>query len=241
MGGGAQRSRWPIVIVGVLTLLLSTGARAQERPDFRALILETQKKSDVVGELAFVWWLPEQFWRAAWSSGPNPVAEARMDQLLAIVRRYTIVGVVNGRMGPMGGATFMSEDEVRSTVTIKDAAGTSYVPLAEASIDPDLKNLLQILKPMFTNIAGPIGQNINFLVFPSKSDGGRPVADATSHGALYVLVGEREFKYDLPLVSLLPPKIDPDTGQKFPGNYRFNPYTGRELGTASPTKPSGSR
>ena len=31
--------------------------------------------------------------------------------------------------------------------------------------------------------------------------------------------------------SLLPPKFDQDTGEKFPGNYLFNPYTGRKLAT----------
>ena len=37
------------------------------------------------------------------------------------------------------------------------------------------------------------------------------------------------FIWWIPLGSLLPPKYDSETGEKFPGNYNYNPFTGIRL------------
>ena len=231
------RSAWSILIVASAMLLLAGQSYAQDRSEVRAIVQETQKMSDTPGEMTIVWWLPEQFWRASLPQGPAAPSEARVEQFFTVLRRYTLIAVVSGRMGVFGGVTFMSEEAVRASVTVKDAAGTTYAPLGESSIDPDMKNLLQMMKPVVANMVGPIGQNIHFFLFPSKSDDGRPIADAMSHGALYVSVGEKEFKYGLPLVSLLPPRFDSSTGERFPGNYSYNPFTGHKLVAESPNKP----
>jgi hypothetical protein len=44
-----------------------------------------------------------------------------------------------------------------------------------------------------------------------------------------VVLAGTEFKFRLPLGSLLPPKFDPNTHEKFPGNYIYSPYTGSKL------------
>jgi hypothetical protein len=36
-------------------------------------------------------------------------------------------------------------------------------------------------------------------------------------------------RYRLPIGSILPPALDPKTGESFPGSYHFNPYTGGKL------------
>jgi hypothetical protein len=40
---------------------------------------------------------------------------------------------------------------------------------------------------------------------------------------------DAKFTWRLPLPRLLPAKVDPRTGQEFPGDYLFNPYTGESL------------
>jgi len=223
-----------MLTVGLSILLLAGQAHAQERIDLRALVRETQITSESPNELTMVWWLPEQFWQA---SLRDRLPANQVDEVLKVVRRYTMIAVVDGRIGPLGGMSFIPEETVRTNVTLKDAAGVNYPPLGESSLDPDMKNLVQAMKPIVANMLGAIGQNTHFVVFPSKSADGRPVADAASKGTLWVIVGGKEFRYRLPLGSLLPPKYDPGTGERFPGNYDFNPFTGTKLGTESPNKP----
>ena len=224
-----------LLTIGFSLLLLASQSQAQERIDLRALVRETQLMSEAPNEMTMVWWLPEQFWQA--SLGQRLPAD-QVEEVLKVVRRYMLIAVVDGRIGPFGGMSFSPEQSVRANVTLKDAAGVNYAPLGESSIDPDMKNLIQAMKPVVANMLGAIGQNMHFVLFPSKSADGRLVADPASKGTLWVLVGGKDFRYRLPLGSLLSPKYDPGTGETFPGNYNFNPYTGTKLGTESPKKVS---
>jgi hypothetical protein len=224
------------VIIGLSMLILAGRSYGQGNIDVQALIHETQKMSQAPNEMTLVWWLPEQFWQA--SLGRDPKAtKAQVDQLLNIIRPYTVIALVDGRVGAFGGITYRSEEAIRTSVTIRDAKGVSYAPLSESSVDPDMKNLLQIFKPIIIDMLGPMGQNMHFLLFQSKSKDGRLVADPTSKGILSVLVAGKAFKYRLPLGSVLPPKYDPKTEERFPGNYNYNPFTGNKLVTESSNKP----
>jgi hypothetical protein len=230
-----SRTSWLILTAGFSLLLLAGQGHAQERIDLRALVRETQITSNAANERTMVWWLPEQFWQASLRQGK--LTGDQVDEFLKVVRRYTLIAVVDGRVGPFGGMSFNPEEAVRANVTLKDATGVNYAPLGESSIDPDMKNLIQAMKPIAANMLGPIGQNMHFVLFPAKSDDGRLVADAASNGTLWVNVGGKEFRYRLPLGSLLAPKYDPGTGETFPGNYKFSPFTGTKLSTESPNKP----
>lgn len=42
-------------------------------------------------------------------------------------------------------------------------------------------------------------------------------------------VNDQALRYHLPLGSVLPAVVDPRTGDSFPGNYHFNPFTGEKL------------
>jgi hypothetical protein len=74
-----------------------------------------------------------------------------------------------------------------------------------------------------------MGQNMHFILFPAKDNKGKAIADATKEGSFKVIVGSEEFNFHLPLGSVMSPKYDPKTGEKFPGNYKYNPFTGTEL------------
>jgi hypothetical protein len=49
-------------------------------------------------------------------------------------------------------------------------------------------------------------------------------------------IGPKIFRYRLPLGSFLDPAVDVKTGETFPGNYHFNPFTGSPL-----SKPAGAK
>jgi hypothetical protein len=78
-------------------------------------------------------------------------------------------------------------------------------------------------------MAGQVGQSLELVIYPAKVDG-KLVVDASQSGTLQLKLYEETFKWRLPLGSLLPAKVDAKTGESFPGNYQFNPFTGNKLG-----------
>lgn len=200
----------------------------QQSISLQALIQETQKVSEAPNELTIVWWLTEQFWHVSMSQDPS-VPLTQIEEFLSIIRPYTIVGVVDGKIGPFGGITFSRESDVRNSVFLTDIRGRRHAPVREAEINADTRVLLHVLKPMLTGMVGPMGENMHFIVFRAETADGHPVADPTSQGVLSMSVMGSEFSFRLPLGSLLPQRYDPSTQERFPGNYNFNPYTGQRL------------
>lgn len=198
----------------------------QEDIDWQALILETQKGSPDPNKMTLVWWLPEQFWIASLAQDPT-ISEAAAAQFIEVLRPYTMIVAIDGEIGVFGGVTYKTEKEVRSSIRIKDTEGRTYTPLQSFEIDADTKMLIQVMEPILASMLGEMGQNMHFILF--RDERGTPIVNAMGKGFFEVVLGEEEFRFRLPLGSLLPPKYDPDTGEKFPGNYNYNPFTGTKL------------
>jgi hypothetical protein len=221
---------------GLSVLTLVSPCHGQATGDLQAIVRETQKTSSIPKQITLVWWLPEQFWRVSLQRG-NSLSQEQAEKMLNIVRPYTLIAAADGRVGPLGGVTYTTGETLRSNVIIKDSKGETYHPLPDSALDPDTKNLVNIMQPMLANMLGALGQNLHFFVFPSKAKDGRLIADAAQEGSFEVwLNATTSFKYRLPLGSVLPPRYDPTTGESFPGNYKFNPYTGEKLNNEAPAK-----
>ena len=74
-----------------------------------------------------------------------------------------------------------------------------------------------------------MGENIHFYVFPGGNKDGTRIGDPTKEGACEMSVGERTFKWKLPLGSLLPQQKCPTCGETLSGAYKFCPYDGTKL------------
>ncbi len=75
---------------------------------------------------------------------------------------------------------------------------------------------------------------MHFIVFAGRNAQGQRYADPTRPGILIVNLGPKEFQWRLPLGCLLPSEYDAKTGEEFPGNYVYSPFTGAKLATAKP-------
>ena len=187
---------------------------AQDRKvDINALVQETQKMSDRSGEMTLIWWIPEEFWRASFEQDPNMTA-AQTEEFIKVLRPYMLIVAVDGNIGSFGGVTYKSETTIRGSIQVIDSQGTRYRPLNNENIDANTKNFLSMMKPVFVNMLGPIGQNMHFFLFPAKNTMGQNIAVAKSEGAFSVKLDQRVFKWRLPLGSLLPVKICPVDGEK---------------------------
>ena len=223
-------ARWISLVVVGLVLSGLTGAPFADtvKIDTNALIHETQKMSDKPNTSTMVWWAPEEFWEHSFSQNPG-ATEAQVEEMVAVIRPYTIIIVVDGTIGPFGGVTFKSEPEIRPIIQVRDGRGNIHRPLGEESINVDTRNFLSAVRPVFANMMGPLGENMHFFLFPSHNSAGEKIADATKEGSFSLKLGAEEFAWRLPLGSLLPPKICPTCGAKLSGAYKFCPWDGTKL------------
>jgi len=220
-----------IVLVAV-ALVLSLGMKSVfaqgEQIDINTLIQETQKRSDKPGEMTFIWWIPEEYWQASFAQNPNMTA-TQIEDFVKVFRPYTLVAAVDGVMGTYGSVTYKTEAEIRSNIQLVDGQGNAYLPLGEDAVNADTKSFLAAMKPMLANALGPIGQNMHFFLFPAQNKDGQRIAQAKIEGVFLVKLGERNFRWKLPLGSLLPSKICPTCKEKISGSYKFCPWDGTKL------------
>jgi len=228
-------SRLLFLPAAVFLSLMPLVAPAEPQPDVQAIVHETQQLSRDADKMVFVWWMPEQFWKA--SLQERALSEQKTEKFMSVVRRYTTIAVVDGRLGAVGGLTYSNEEEMRSTVSVKDLKGRIHRPIDVLDADPDMRNLVAVMKPILGNMLGPLGTNMHFFLF--QTDDRQQVVDATSEGTLEIHAADATFKYRLPLGSVLSPRYDTKTGEQFPGNYSFSPYMGNKL-TSVPPAPAGA-
>ena len=198
------------------------------KPKMEDILKDTQKMVNNEDGMTIIWWIPIEFWQASFEKNPN-VTHEQAAKFLDILRPYTVVVVMESKIGPLGGMTFKPEPETRQRLTIVDGVGKSYSPLDEDSIDADAKNFVIMMKPMLGSSMGAFGKNLNFYFFPAKNQKSGNVVDPKSEGFFKVELDPQEYVFRLPLGSLLTPKKCPKCGEKLNGAYKFCPYDGTSL------------
>jgi hypothetical protein len=221
-----------LFIAMAVVFILSSGATLafsqDSQIDLNALIQETQKRSDKPGEMTFIWWIPEEYWQASLAQNPNMTA-TQIEDFVKVFRPYTIIAVVDGTIGSYGKVEYKAETDIRGNLAFMDGKGNKYLPLTEEEINADTKSFLTMMKPMLTNALGPLGENMHFFIFPARGQDGQETAAAKKEGTFLIKLGEREFRWKLPLGSLLPPKICPTCHEELNGAYKYCPWDGTQL------------
>ncbi len=205
------------------------------------ILKETQKQVGGNHRIGIVWWIPAEFWEAsAKRQGSSP---ERAREMFASLREYTIVCVAVGKMG-IGTINWSTEADVRSNTVLRDSAGMNYKSVTELS--SDAQGLLSIVKPVLTNVLGPMRQNLQFLLYPAKTSAGSTIADARRPASFSVvisdLLGQKEtaFGWRLPLTSLTPPRFCPIGRERVQADWKYCPWHGNQLDeVAAPPAPGG--
>jgi hypothetical protein len=181
-----------------------------------------------------IWWIPDEFWEQTLKDNPTVPAAGRKE-LLLIVSQYLVFAVVEGTIDPLGEFNAESREALVGKMSIK-VGEKELQPLDEDDLTFAAKNFFQTMKPLLGRTVGKIGQSMEFIVFEGRDRQDQRYADPLKKGQLITKFGPKEFKWRLPLGSLLPPKYDAATGEQFPGNFDFSPYTGAKLSIDKPAK-----
>lgn len=224
-------------LLGTTSLYASAQTSASsdsERDIVDDLLKETQKSVTANHRIGIVWWIPTEFWEA--STMRQGTSSERAHEMFASLREYTIVCVAVGKLG-VGNINWYPEADLRANTTLRDSAGINYKPIPEVS--NDAQGLLSIMKPVLANILGPMGQSLQFLMFPAKTQAGNFLADPRRSGNFSVvisdLLGPKESSFDwrLPLTSLSPPRFCPVGHERVQADWKFCPWHGVALPDAA--------
>jgi hypothetical protein len=205
-------------------LAVPPGAPAQDA-DMDAVMDELVLVTPDPDAVTSAWWFPPEFFLL----GEDELTALEEQEMMRVIGRYTLVGVVDGEIGPFGGVTFLPKDQMIASAALFDEGGTRYDPAAEDLIDPDVQIFLTMLRQMLSGMIGPMADNMAFLLFPARTLDGTRIADPLSEGRFSVRVGERSFDWETPLGSMLPAKYCPVDGRKLSGGWTYCPWHGAEL------------
>lgn len=194
--------------------------------DLTALIKDSQKISTSNQRVTFAWWIPDQFWEESFRQ-EGALTEQQQTEFKKLLDPYTIFCVAALDIGPMGGIRGKNKELLLANTKLQ-IGKTIVAPVSDEELEPDVKNLFTIMKPLLANMMGQMGQGMEFIIY-RKDKFVRKNLDPLKPGSFQYKVYDETFRWRLPLGSLLPGKIDPATKEEFPGDYNFNPFTGEKL------------
>jgi len=217
-----------LFILIALCFLLATSTSAQHLPDFGQFMKETQVSQNVPGKVSMAWWIPVEFWEITFRREESMTDEQRTE-FVETLRPYTLFAVVDGKVGAFGGVTYTPEETISRTLVFIDREDNEYKPLAKEEINPDVRNLLDVMKPILVNMMGQMGQNLNFYVFADADEQTERIADPYTEGKVRLAFQNVEYQWRTPLSSLLAPKQCPVDEELMSGAWKYCPYHGKEL------------
>ena len=242
-----MRFRLSLLIAAVIVVICSPLAAQDSAKseatgadfDMSAFIHETQQSPNQPGYVGIVWWIPAEFWEI--SAERAGMAADKVKQRYAPLRRYTVVAVAVGKIG-IGNVNWISEPEIRDSTTLRDSEGNTYQPVQKLS--GDAAGLVSVLKAVFGNMLGPMGQNIQLLFFPAANKMAKPLADPLASGSFSVVLSkliegkDSVFEWKLPVTALSPPKYCPIGKERVQANWKYCPWHGVKLDEAQTAMPT---
>lgn len=206
-------------------LALFTLAGAARAASVEEVVRETQRVMIEDNKISMVWWLPLEFWSETVRANPDLTPEVR-SELVGVMSDYTVFAVLRATQSAQGLGDVQPKEELQKNIKV-EFDGKVLAPVAADKISPTATLVLSQLKPVLAQAAGAVGEGLEFMIYPAKADN-KPV-DAGMAGKLAVTFYGKVQQWRLPLGSVLPPKIDASTGEMFPGNFEYNPFTGKKI------------
>lgn len=210
------------------TLVLLTSGKPKDLRDvvLNDLIKETQYHLNDGGQgtISMLWWLPTEFWATIYTQNED-VSEETAAQIVDALDKYTMVIVLDGEVTALGGLESRSSDEIRNNTRVKSKNGRSFSPLKSSEIDNEAKMMLTILKPVFSNLLGKMGESMELMMF---TDNGNSILSPYEVGG-GITYYETKVDLGLPLASLFKEKRCPEDNAEMNSKWVYCPFHGVKL------------
>ena len=225
-----------ILLIGMLSLTcnaLAIERKPLKEVDINALTDQTQVMGGDANSIDLVWWIPVEFWEASLRQTED-MPEVQITQMLAVFRNYAVLGVVQADISPFGAFRFFDKDTVMEGLQVQaiDTSGKAHKISHTEPSDPDMRLLLDLMRPILTQAMGNLGENFYFFPLPAFDDEGNRVPSPYEKGELHVTLqrGEKtvNLEIELPVDSLFVPRICPN-GKPAHVSWVYCPWSGKKL------------
>lgn len=173
-------------------------------------------------------WIPQSYWKIALENSPQ-VPKELLEQIESAFENYVFVCALDLQINMDGTMTYTDELSLRKTITITDVSGKTHQPLQENQLNEDALTFSRTLKPMFAQMLGQMGAGMHLYFFEIKDAEKNNLINEYKKSNFSIEHSNKTFKYQLPLVTLLPSKKCPVDGAEMKGNWMYCPIHGTEL------------
>jgi hypothetical protein len=217
----------PLICAWLLTL--AAYGQTENQIDLTEFTRDTQQWIKKDNNTTLVWWIPTEYWRLA-TKGNSMVTEEAIKQIEDTFSPYVLVCAADLSSNVAGVIKTSPEAELREKITFIDKNGKKYKPLEKDEVSEEAFTIANYMKPVLGQALGKIGEGMHFYFFKVKDDKGEDLIQATKEGAFNIVIDEKQdFKWTLPIPTLMPPKFCPVDKEKMKGHWKFCPIHGNKL------------
>jgi hypothetical protein len=188
------------------------------------------KKAD---KMSFSFWMPQSYWRITLKDNPS-ISEEIITSIETMFENYLVLCAADIIVSANPSSTnelftYKDESTLRSELKFIDFAGDEHFPFSNDKVPSDIGTVLASLTPIFIQIFGEMGEGMHLYLFDNTDSNNQLLISKKKSGEFIVKHSNEEFKWTLPLVSLLPDKYCPTDNEKMKGNWKYCPIHGVEL------------
>ena len=201
--------------------------------DLNALTVEGQVMTGGASEIALVWWIPSEFWEVSMRQ-ESVVPEEQVNQVMGVLKNHSVLAVVQANVSPVGSFQFLEKDQIMEGLKVEIVRSNGDVETISHTdpSDPDLRIMLDQMRPILAQAMGSLGQNFYFFPLPDLDEKGNrlmsPYEKATLRVGLVNNAAPSTVELELPLDSLFVPRLCPN-GKPAHVSWTFCPWSGKKL------------
>jgi hypothetical protein len=213
------------VLAFIFILFVFTSGAQTAKLSTDDLLIEGVQEDRQDGSKQIVIWLPYKFWQLVGEQIQAP--QEIVQELIGQMKGYTMFFVADYRPG--SDIPFRSDKDIRSTLRLTDSSNKILRPLAESEVLPDVRTLLQKLRPKLATKLGELGEGMRLYLFKAEMVNGEPALDVTRANRFTLSWDDVKMTWKLPLAVVLPSKKCPVDNEPMKGNWNYCPEHGVKL------------
>jgi hypothetical protein len=214
----------------VITFLIGFSTFCQENinVDVVDYVREVQIWQKHGNNMSFTFWIPTSYWEIALKDSPS-VRQEDAQYFASLFQDYVFICALDFEINTNTTMIYTQEQDLRNSISIVDSKGKKYFPLENDQLSEEVYSVSELLSPMFAQMLGQMGEGMHFYFFEIKDKQGNNIIDEYTKGEFTIKHSNHDFKFQLPLVCLLPPKTCPIDGAEMKGNWNYCPFHGKKL------------